>query len=214
MGNPGTGNGAGGASLANAQVSELQIRLREKDFDGAEWDVHRNLLRAARNTTNGSSGDIRALSENVGLLTAAYVQDRVRESDRLRETFAELHDRICPLTARITRNPDGTQVMPWDRAVGDLEERVAASVAKAAAPAAPAEKGSVFTYGKLTVSGPAAFLAAGAAAVLAVVFLMNWLQSSSLKADLSKVMDAKLESFSAPASLPENRGARREGGEK
>lgn len=88
--------------VAKAHVTELQEKLKEEKYLGSEWDLHRQLLRCAHATTNGGAGDIRILSENVGMLTATYVQDRIR------------HPAVCPVTPLITTDADGHKVMPWE----------------------------------------------------------------------------------------------------
>lgn len=90
------------SGVAKAHVTELQEKLKEEKYLGSEWDLHRQLLRCAHATTNGGAGDIRILSENVGMLTATYVQDRIR------------HPAVCPVTPLITTDADGHKVMPWE----------------------------------------------------------------------------------------------------
>ena len=103
------------ASVAKGHIKDLEDTLKEEDFRGPEWDMHRQLLRAAHNTTNGGAGDIRVLSENLGMLTATYVQDRIRQPDQIKRAFAELHGDICPVVPLVTKGEDGKPVMPWDK---------------------------------------------------------------------------------------------------
>ena len=102
-------------SVAKGHIKDLEDTLRAEDFSGPEWDMHRQLLRAAHNTTNGGAGDIRVLSENLGMLTATYVQDRIRQPAQIQKAFAQLHGDICPVVPLITKGEDGKPVMPWDK---------------------------------------------------------------------------------------------------
>lgn len=102
--------------IAKAHVDDLQERLKGDRFRGSDWDMHRQLLRCAHATTNGGAGDIRVLSENVGMLTATYVEDRIRQHERTKKEFDDLHTAICPVAPLVTTDADGRKVMPWDRA--------------------------------------------------------------------------------------------------
>lgn len=55
-------------TLAHSNVLRLQRQLEGEGFEGNDWESHRRLLDAAHNSTNGGSGDIRVLSENIGML--------------------------------------------------------------------------------------------------------------------------------------------------
>ena len=102
------------SGVAKGHIQDLEETLKNPDFRGAEWDMHRQLLRAAHNTTNGGAGDIRVLSENLGMLTATYVQDRVRLLDNMKKAFSDFHGDICPVTKQVTRDEKGNPVMPWE----------------------------------------------------------------------------------------------------
>ena len=102
-------------SVAKGHISDLQDKMKAPSFAGPEWDMHKQLLRAAHNTTNGGAGDLRVLSENLGMLTATYVQDRIRQPEQIKKAFAQLHGDICPVVPLITKGEDGKAVMPWDK---------------------------------------------------------------------------------------------------
>lgn len=106
-------------SVAKGHISALEDELKSDDYRGPEWDMHKQLLRAAHNTTNGGSGDLRVLSENLGMLTATYVQDRIRQPEQIRKAFSDLHGDICPVVPLVKPGPDGKPVMPWDQAKTD-----------------------------------------------------------------------------------------------
>lgn len=100
--------------VAKGHIKDLEDALKEGEFKGPEWDMHRQLLRAAHNTTNGGAGDIRVLSENLGMLTATYVQDRIRQGECIKKAFLDLHGNICPVVPLIEKDENGKPVMPWE----------------------------------------------------------------------------------------------------
>ena len=84
---------------AKDKVEEVQAVLRTHDLaQNAEFDSHRNLLRAAHASTNGNAGDIAQLSETLGLFAATYVEDRTREKNRIEGEFNRLHTKACPFS--------------------------------------------------------------------------------------------------------------------
>lgn len=71
-------------------VERVQARLDEPDLrDDPSYDNHRRLLTCAHASSNGSGGDVAILSQTVATLSATYVQDRVRDSDRLPKAIAD-----------------------------------------------------------------------------------------------------------------------------
>lgn len=94
-------------TLAHSHVLRLQRQLEGDGYAGGEWESHRRLLDAAHNSTNGGSGDIRVLSENIGMLSAFVVQRDIQSREE--------HDSACPVKRLVTRGPDGQEVMPWEQ---------------------------------------------------------------------------------------------------
>lgn len=100
--------------IARGHIEDLEETLKDDGFRGPEWDMHRQLLRSAHNTTNGGAGDTRVLSANLGMLTATYVQDCIRQPDRIKKAFGDLHGDICPVVPMIRPGENGKLVMPWE----------------------------------------------------------------------------------------------------
>ena len=127
-------------SLARAKLDDIDERLKDAKFEAPEWDLHRDLVHAAQDSTNGNSGNIESLSTTVSLLAAAFTQSSLREPERLRSAFAGMHDDICPVLKESTVDADGKIVRPWERkrqgVLGSLNVKVGGKEFNAAGPAA------------------------------------------------------------------------------
>lgn len=127
-------------SLARAKLDAIDEKLKEGQFDSAEWDLHKDLVHAAQDSTNGNSGNIEALSTTVSLLAAAFTQSSLREPERLRSAFAGMHDDICPVIRESIVAEDGKIVRPWERkragVFGSLNVKLGGKEFNAAGPVA------------------------------------------------------------------------------
>ena len=139
--------------------------LREKVAvaDSPDLMLHSAALKGAGNLTNGSRGDIEAMSDQLALMTAVIVGDRLNERNR--------HMAICPVAPLLGKNPDGTVNYPWPSRkevidfVAELraeDVKIAASAAGAAsAAAAPKSLGSSLRFSikeGISATGAVAYL--------------------------------------------------------
>lgn len=82
--------------------------------DDPHFDGWRDLVDAAITSTNGTPDKIQAMAETQGLLVAVLTQSAVREPERLKEFFIEIHKDVCPITPLIHTDSNGRRRMPWE----------------------------------------------------------------------------------------------------
>ena len=82
--------------------------------DDPHFDGWRDLVDAAITSTNGTPDKIHAMAETQGLLVAVLTQSAVREPERLKDFFLEVHREVCPITPLIHMDADGRRRMPWE----------------------------------------------------------------------------------------------------
>lgn len=94
-------------SLAHSHIIRLKEDLRDEKFKDPKWESHRRLLDAAYHTTNGGSGDVRVMSENIGELSAFVVMRDLQSS-------AE-HDARCPIKTHLAADNRGDVALVIDK---------------------------------------------------------------------------------------------------
>jgi len=85
-------------------IETLQGEVSKKG-GGTDFVLHGAALQGALSLTNGSRGNIESMSDQLALLTAVLVGDRLSEKAR--------HLSECILAPQIHANPDGTPNYPW-----------------------------------------------------------------------------------------------------
>lgn len=140
-------------------IETLQGEVAKKG-GGPDLVLHGAALAGALNLTNGHRGNIESMSDQLALLTAVMVGDRLTEKSR--------HLAECLLAPQIHANPDGTPNYPWPSRkevidfVAELRaEDVKIAASAAAAASSPKSLGSTLRFSLkdgVSASGAVAYL--------------------------------------------------------
>lgn len=84
-------------------IKGLQVKVNKADTP--DMLLHSAAIGGALSLTNGSRGDIPSMSDQIAILTAVVIGDKMGENAR--------HLAACPVVLSSTRDKDGKLVMPW-----------------------------------------------------------------------------------------------------
>jgi hypothetical protein len=90
-------------TFVREHIKGLQDKV--KKVDSPDMILHSAALGGALSLTNGTRGDIPSISDQMAILTAVVVGDKLGENAR--------HFASCPVIQSSTRDKDGRLVMPW-----------------------------------------------------------------------------------------------------
>lgn len=87
-------------SIVRHQLTEMKRKVDGSD----EFLLHAHAINGALGLTNGDRGDTGKMSDQLAVITAVLIRDRVGETER--------HRRICPMTPLLGKDKHGNVILP------------------------------------------------------------------------------------------------------
>lgn len=177
-----------------SHIETLQVEVAKKG-GSSDLVLHGAALTGALNLTNGHRGNIESMSDQLALLTAVLVGDRLTEKAR--------HLGECVLTPQIHTNPDGTPNYPWPsrKEVVDLVSELRAEDVKRATEAKTI--GSTLRFSLrdgISATGAVAYLTLVLVAIGGMLYLWSGQRDKAIERAVSNAVSVQIRGVMTSAA--------------